>query len=233
MDKNIALFIFLFFIFAMFITQSDAKDNYKKAPKTDEHLPYRLCYEPFVGGAINFAMIGNKKKYEYMEYEPFVFPDELTFDCFGLPKNEREFLEFLIRNDWVQRMVGIKMFPTNGFFPDIKGFIYDGTDFPIMVEVEYKAENYSRHFHPFGGANLILSYIRYSKSRIIRGCPVWSFYKIENKKLIYCLDEDINFNFNEKNNDSILDDLSISHRLLKKGLNGLSEKQYRILMNNE
>ncbi len=143
-------------------------------------------------------MIGKGDEYDYLNNLKIDFPHNMSIFSQKIFKSERHFLEFLIRNDWIQRRIGIKAsLVVNGLFPDIKGEIYDGIGGKIRVEVEYKAENYSNHKHPWGGCDLILSFIRNSGTRIIRGCPVWSFYYKKKDTLVYCLEDDIGFNFNE------------------------------------
>lgn len=141
-------------------------------------------------------MYGIGEKYQHLEFEPFEFPETINLNEARWFKNEREFLEFLIRNQWIQRRVGFSIPQSNGLFPDVHGIIFDKDQTKIRVEVEYRAENYGRHGHPFGKADLILSFIRGTKKKIIRGCPVWSFYtQVGGKQLQYCLDKDINFDF--------------------------------------
>lgn len=157
-------------------------------------------------GAFIIAMIGKNRKYEALKVKDFDFPKRLDkWDC--QLKNERHFLEFLIRNDWVQKKIGIKIAHSNGLFPDVKGEIYDGTGDRILVEVEFWAENYKRHGHRFGGCDLILSFFRKPDTRIIRGIPVWSFYtgSTKSRMFTFCLMDDILFDFG-KNNKKHIDD---------------------------
>lgn len=143
-------------------------------------------------------MIGYGEKYRYVECEPFKLPHQvLIAEC--QIRNERHFIEFLLRNDWIQRRVGIRMPSSNGFFPDIKGEIYDGTGDPIKVEVEFWAENYKLHGHEFKGCDLILSFFRSPETRFVKGVPVWSFYECykNDKWGLFCLDSDIRYNFDE------------------------------------
>ena len=135
-------------------------------------------------------------KYEYLKTEIFDFPQELNESEKDI-LNERMFMEFILKNDWVQRMIGIKFKIKPGFFPDLIGEIYDDKGGAITVEIEYQAENYNRHHHLWGGCDLILSFIRNKDTNCVRGVPVWSFYKKGNKgsnKLFYCLDDDIRKN---------------------------------------
>lgn len=137
-----------------------------------------------------------------MKVKPFEFPKKL--DRWKNPIiDERCFIEFLLRNDWVQRKIGIKMKSSNGLFPDVKGEIYDEEGGPIRVEIEYWAENYKKHRHPFGGCDLIISFFRKPNTRVVGGCPVWSFYTggLNSRDMKYCLLDDINFNFYHNDED--------------------------------
>lgn len=137
-------------------------------------------------------MLGDNPKYESYKVPEFDFPLRISQKDVEF-KNERHFIEFLLRNEWVQRRLGIKMDISNGLFPDIKGEIFDGSGTPIRVEVEYWAENYKAHNHPFGGCNLILSFFRQPNTRVVRGVPVWSFYvgKKSSSIMRFCLNDDI------------------------------------------
>lgn len=114
-------------------------------------------------------------------------------------------MEFLLRNDWIQRLLGIKMKESDGFFPDIFGEIYDDSNKKIDVELEYRAEHYAKHGHAFGGCHLILSFIKYPEVRFVKGVPVWSFYEghRNDQYLDLCLFENINFDFSNYNPDEI------------------------------
>jgi hypothetical protein len=121
-------------------------------------------------------MYGIGQRYAGYAVEPFKLPETLDLkDC--QIRNETHFMEFLIRNDWIQRLVGIKMSPSNGFFPDLCAEIYDESGEKIRVEAEYRAENYAAHGHSYRGCDLILSFIRKPEVRFIKGIPVWSFYE--------------------------------------------------------
>lgn len=169
--------------------------------------------KPSVGAAItnsrvfNF-MFGTNPQYRHFEISEFNFPQYIYLKDIEF-KNERHFIEFLLRNEWIQRRIGIRMQTSNGLFPDVKGEVFDGTGLPIKVEVEYWAENYKSHGHPFGGCDLILSLFRQPNTKIVRGVPVWSFYvgKKSNTKMKYCLTEDIFGDDNEYD--------SVSHRTAK------------------
>lgn len=153
-------------------------------------------------------MYGIGEHYTYLELEPFEFPQKISLSDDRWFKNEREFLEFLIRNEWMQRRLGFSIPPSNGLFPDVRGTIFDKDQIKIRVEVEYRAENYGLHGHPFGKADLVLSFIRRPHKKIIRGCPIWSFYvQTGNGKLEYCLDRDINFDFLKYNSDEREDEI--------------------------
>lgn len=141
-------------------------------------------------------MIGTAKRFTRFKTDEFKLPVTLNLkDC--EIRNERHFIEFLLRNDWIQRQLGIKMGDSNGFFPDIKGEIYGGTGDKISVEVEYSAENYSLHGHAFKGCDLILSFLRRPNVRFIKGIPVWSFYECygNDKFVSLCLYDDVKFDF--------------------------------------
>lgn len=151
-------------------------------------------------------MYGTNPKFTRFKCDSFDIPSGLYLSECEI-RNERHFLEFLLRNDWIQRQLGIKMDGSNGFFPDIKGEIYDGTGDKINVEVEYRAENYITHGHLFRGCDLILSFIRNPNTHIIKGIPVWSFYKAEpNERYIEeCLWEDMNFDFDAYSDERIIE----------------------------
>lgn len=141
-------------------------------------------------------MIGKDPRFSPLKVKPFNLPRQI--DKWDLElQNERHFIEFLLRNEWVQRMTGIKMSGSNGLFPDVKGELFDEFKTKIDVEVEYWAENYKEHGHRFGGCHLILSLFRKPTTRIIRGVPVWSFYTGQKSSRFfkYCLKDDINYNF--------------------------------------
>lgn len=128
-----------------------------------------------IRGFLFFMAFGTSPKYGNYAVPYFEFPEQISFlEC--EIKNERHFIEFLLRNEWVQHQVGIKMFDSNGFFPDIKGHIFNDPTTPIKVEVEYRAENYIAHGHSFRGCDMILSFVRNPEIRIIKGIPVVSFY---------------------------------------------------------
>lgn len=133
-----------------------------------------------------------------MECDPFPLPKQILIADSQI-RNERHFIEFLLRNDWIQRRLGIFMPSTNGFFPDIKGEIYDGSGDKIRVEVEYRAENYAHHGHAYAGCDLILSFIKSPEVVFVKGVPVWSFYEgYKNDRWgILCLDSDIKRDFSE------------------------------------
>jgi hypothetical protein len=65
-------------------------------------------------------MIGTSTRFTRFGTEPFDLPRLIDLKCCEL-KNERHFIEFLLRNDWIQRQLGIKMFGSDGFFHDIIG----------------------------------------------------------------------------------------------------------------
>lgn len=173
----------------------------------------RLMLQPLFG-RISIFMLGEGKKFVSLETERFELPDSVYTPDLQF-KNERHFIEFLIRNDWIQRQVGIKMFPSTGFFPDIHGEIYDYSGDKIKVEIEFRAENYILHGHPFGGCDLILSFVRNLNTRIIRGVPVWSFYKgdLKDKFWDLCLPDDINTDF-----DKLSDRISYTQKSKKKAI---------------
>lgn len=83
---------------------------------------------------------------------------------------------------------------SNGWFPDVVGEIYDAEGGQIRVEVEYWAENYKSHGHPFGACDLIISFLRTPGTSMVRGVPVWSFYtgKKTSRYFKFCLWDDIN-----------------------------------------
>lgn len=139
-------------------------------------------------------MIGTAKRYAWLAAPRLSFPHRIKASEIGID-NEREFIEFLLRNDWLQRRLGIKMTGSNGLFPDIIGEIYDELGGKIRVEVEYHAENYQRHGHAFKGCDLIISLTRGEEVRFVKGVPVWSFYIRDGDELVFCLDDDINYNF--------------------------------------
>lgn len=142
-------------------------------------------------------MIGKDFKFKRFETEPFTLPNGVYLPDCEL-RNERHFIEFLLRNDWIQRQLGVKMDSSDGFFPDIKGEIYDYSGDKIRVEVEYRAENYVKHGHLFRGCDLIISFIRGHNIRFIKGIPVWSFYEggYSDKYVTLCLNDDMDFDFN-------------------------------------
>lgn len=119
-------------------------------------------------------MIGTSEKYRWLETSRLNFPHRIKAREIGID-TEREFIEFLLRNDWVQRRLGIKM--------------------------EYHAENYRHHGHAFKGCDLIISLIRSEETRFVKGVPVWSFYYRDEDELIFCLDDDINYDFNKHGED--------------------------------
>jgi hypothetical protein len=84
---------------------------------------------------VSFVMFGKSPVFANLQVAPFVFPDTIYIEDLEL-RTERQLVEFLLRNDWVQRLVGIKMDNSNGLFPDIKGEIYDGSGDKIYVEAE-------------------------------------------------------------------------------------------------
>jgi hypothetical protein len=150
-----------------------------------------------------FVMIGKNDKYLGFECDPFELPRQLEVAACQL-KNERHFIEFLVRNDWIQRRMGLRMPKvTNGFFPDLKSLIRatkdDPKEVPINVEVEFWAENYRMHGHAFRGCDLILSFFRTPDTRFVKGVPVWSFYECyrNDKWGMLCLDRDIRYDFSE------------------------------------
>lgn len=149
-------------------------------------------------------MIGNGIKYSFLQRKPFNFPEKISRIDNEII-NERHFLEFLLRNDWVQRKIGIKMAESNGLFPDIKGEIYDRYGGLIRIEVEFWAENYKLHKHGYKACDLILSYFRTPEVNFVQGIPVWSFYKGYKEDDIYqfCLNEDISKNFNEMEEEGV------------------------------
>lgn len=133
----------------------------------------------------------NRFKMPYFELPDQIHINDIEFRC------ERDFIEFYLRNDWIQRMLGIKCRTSNGLFPDLKAEIYDHTRQKIRVEAELWAENYTMHDHEFAGCDLILSFFRQPNTKMVRGCPVWSFYKGSKNANTFdlCLFEDINYNF--------------------------------------
>jgi hypothetical protein len=141
---------------------------------------------------------GISPKYDWLKTPILEFPTTVTYGDVGI-YNERHFVEFLMRNDWIQRRIGIKINSCNGLFPDLKGEIYDGSGDPIMVEAEYLAHNYQEHKHYLScnKCDLILSFIRKSHVRTITGVPIWSFYKSESNsdELTFCLYDDIAYDF--------------------------------------
>lgn len=157
--------------------------------------------KPSVSAAItnsrvfNF-MFGKGLKFKHFESDPFELPAQILFSECQI-RNERHFIEFLLRNDWMQRRLGIKMNGSNGFFPDIKGEIYDGTGDLIKVEVEYRAENYIAHGHAFRGCDLILSFVKSPDIVFIKGIPVWSFYEAykNDRWGLFCLNSDMRYDF--------------------------------------
>lgn len=146
-------------------------------------------------------MIGKNPKFNRFECDPFELPKQLLLSDCRL-KNERDFIEFLVRNEWIQRRIGLRM-PrvTNGFFPDLKCVILPDSEHPkeepISVEVEFWAENYSSHGHPFKGCDLIISFFRTPDTVFVKGVPVWSFYECyrNDKWGIFTLDSDIRYDF--------------------------------------
>lgn len=151
-------------------------------------------------GVFYLIMFGQNLQYGYLDNIDIQFPHFLNKNE-RLFLNEREFIEFLLRNDYIQRKIGIKMDgSSNGLFPDIKGEIYDGSGIKIRVEVEYKAINYVIHKHPYRGCDLILSFIRQVGQRFLKGCPIWSFYVDRGESdryLEYTLNDDINHDFDK------------------------------------
>lgn len=145
-------------------------------------------------------MIGKNKKYEWVVSKEFEFKEFLDFDKVQIV-NERQFIEFLLRNEWVQRKIGIEMKESDGLFPDIQGIIFDEERTPIDVEVEYHAQNYKLHRHPYGKCDLILSFKRKPDERIVSGVPVWSFYKEKHDGLHFTLDSDIHTNWEVIDNE--------------------------------
>lgn len=145
-------------------------------------------------------MIGTAKRYAWLAAPRLSFPHRIKASEIGID-TEREFIEFLIRNDWVQRRLGIKMTGSNGLFPDIFGEIYDNEGGTIAVEIEYHAESYRIHGHSFKGCDLIISLTRGEEVRFVKGVPVWSFYYRDGDELVFCLDDDINYDFSKHGED--------------------------------
>lgn len=166
-------------------------------------------------------MFGKGVKYSVFECERFDLPNRVLLSECQIT-NERHFIEFLIRNDWVQRMVGIKMPTTNGLFPDIKGEIYDGSGDRIQVEVEYRAENYVSHGHSYRGCDLILSFLKSPEVRMIKGIPVWSFYEAykSDKWGVLTLFSDIKYDFADHFDEDELteDERVVFNKFGRKGL---------------
>lgn len=154
-----------------------------------------VVLQPLFGA---FFMFGISQKYSRFKVKPFAFPKKLDIWKSEI-RNERDFIEFLLRNEWIQHQIGIRMKSSNGLFPDIKGHIFSGNQEPINVEVEYWAENYKQHEHPFAGCDLILSFLRLPKTKVVKGCPVWSFYSGAQKSRVfsYCLRDDIGYDFKD------------------------------------
>jgi len=142
--------------------------------------------------------IGKSPFYAFLKKDRFEFPEVIKLNDIEIT-NERRFLEFLLRNDWIQRDLGIRMNSSNGLFPDIKGEIYDDPETKIRVEVEYYAETFGLHKHNPRGCHLILSFIRKPCTRVYKTVPVWSFYKQINDELHFCLYDDIDFDFDKYN----------------------------------
>lgn len=141
-------------------------------------------------------MIGLNHRFLRYQVEPFEFPELLNINYLEI-RNERHFIEFFLRNQWVQRMVGVQCNESNGYFPDLKAHIYGDSTTKINVEMEYWAQNYKAHKHPYGGCDLIISFLRLQDTRFIAGVPVWSFYKGKRNGEIFefCLFDDMNYDF--------------------------------------
>lgn len=171
-------------------------------------------------GFFLFMSFGKNPKYGNYEVPFFEFPETILFkDC--QIKNERHFIEFLLINEWVQHQVGVKMGSSNGFFPDIKGHIFNDPDTSIRVEVEYRAENYILHGHSFRGCDMILSFVRNPDTRIIKGIPVISFYEARKNDRcgILCLLDDMQYDFDNHVDEDEL--TPYERRLFKLGGNYL------------
>lgn len=174
-----------------------------------------------------YYMFGTSEKYKSLQVPEFEFPTRIDIRDVEL-KSETHFIEFLLRNEWIQRKLGIRMRYSNGLFPDVTGDVFDGTGLPIKVEVEYWAENYKIHGHPFGGCHLIISLFRKPKTRVIKGVPVWSFYVWDkvSRNMRFCLYEDVSYNFiAHKTSKSEEDDMSVSAQKIKDRLPNLSQKE--------
>lgn len=173
-------------------------------------------------------MIGKGEKFRHFECDPFDLPKQIEVANCEF-RNERHFIEFLVRNDWIQRKLGLRM-PrvTNGFFPDLRSFVLADRchpeEIPISVEVELWAENYRMHGHEYRGCDLILSFFRSPETRFVKGVPVWSFYECfrNDKWGLLSLYGDIKYDFSEHIDE---DELSNIERLIfrKHGVRGLKK----------
>lgn len=107
-------------------------------------------------------------------------------------KDLPQFKEFLLKNEWIQRMIGIKFCGSkNGQF--LMSEIFDGSGDRIKVAVLFDAKDFSKYYDTFGQFHLILSLYRLPKNTTLYGTKVWSFYVGSNLSRIYrlCIMDDM------------------------------------------
>ena len=102
-------------------------------------------------------------------------------------KNRTSFIRLLMDDEQTMRRLGIKKVKKVLNFYKAEILHYNDE---IKINFEFSTEDYAQKKFNFGNLDLLVTFVR-DDFQIVRGVPVWSFYRKVGQMYIATLDEDI------------------------------------------
>ena len=106
-------------------------------------------------------------------------------------KNRQEFIKFLMNDAHIRRQIGLEKFKKVLNFYRAKILYYNDE---IKLHVEFSASDYAKKNMRFGNVDLLITFVR-NDLQIVKGVPIWSFYRKINNRYVLTINEDIKTDF--------------------------------------
>ena len=106
-------------------------------------------------------------------------------------KNRQEFIKFLMNDAHIRRKIGLEKFKKVLNFYRAKILYYNDE---IKLHVEFSASDYAKKNMRFGNVDLLITFVR-NDLQIVKGVPIWSFYRKINNRYVLTINEDIKTDF--------------------------------------